>query len=57
MMRLASERFSVKPCPRVLVGAAALLFVFSATRHEINRLEGGIMLVLFVVYYLAVFVP
>ncbi|MBQ6130374.1 calcium/sodium antiporter [Candidatus Saccharibacteria bacterium] len=41
----------------MLVGAAALLFVFSATRHEINRLEGGIMLVLFVVYYLAVFVP
>lgn len=39
-----------------LIGSAALIFVFSATRHEINRREGAVMLALFVAYYTAVFV-
>ena len=39
-----------------LVGSAALLFFFSASRHEINRREGAVMLALFVAYYSAVFI-
>ena len=41
----------------MLVVSAALLFIFSVTRHEVNRLEGGLMLALFAIYYLAVFIP
>ena len=39
-----------------LVGSAALLFVFSVTNHKINRLEGGLMLLMFATYYTLVFV-
>ena len=35
---------------RALVGSAALLFVFSVTNHKINRLEGGLMLLMFATY-------
>jgi cation:H+ antiporter len=38
-----------------LVGSAAILFIFSATNHKINRVEGALMLVAFVVYYTLVF--
>ena len=38
-----------------LVGSAALLFVFSATNHKINRVEGAMMLLMFAVYYTLVF--
>ena len=38
-----------------LVGSAAILFVFSATNHKINRLEGALLLVAFGVYYTLVF--
>ena len=38
-----------------LVGSAALLFVFSATNHKINRVEGAMMLAAFGVYYTLVF--
>ena len=38
-----------------LVGSAALLFVFSATNHKINRVEGAMMLLMFGVYYTLVF--
>ena len=41
----------------VLISSALLLFIFSVTRHEVNRIEGGLMLVLFTVYYVAVFIP
>jgi len=40
-----------------LIASALLLFIFSVTRHEINRIEGELMLVLFTVYYVAVFIP
>ena len=39
-----------------LVGSAGLLFVFSVTNHKINRIEGGLMLLMFAVYYTLVFV-
>lgn len=39
-----------------LVGSAALLFVFSVTNHKINRIEGGLMLLMFATYYTLVFV-
>jgi len=39
-----------------LVGSAALLFIFSVTNHKINRLEGALMLLMFVTYYTLVFV-
>lgn len=39
-----------------LVGSASLLFVFSVTNHKINRLEGGMMLLMFATYYTLVFV-
>ena len=39
-----------------LVGSAALLFIFSVTNHKINRLEGGLMLLMFTAYYALVFV-
>ena len=38
-----------------LVGSAALLFIFSATNHKINRVEGAMMLLMFGVYYTLVF--
>jgi cation:H+ antiporter len=38
-----------------LVGSAAILFIFSATNHKINRVEGALMLAAFVVYYTLVF--
>ena len=38
-----------------LVGSAAILFVFSATNHKINRIEGAMMLLAFGVYYMLVF--
>jgi len=38
-----------------LVGSAAILFIFSATNHKINRVEGALMLAAFVVYYALVF--
>ena len=39
-----------------LVGSAALLFIFSATNHKINRVEGAMMLLMFGVYYTLVFI-
>ena len=39
-----------------LVGSAALLFVFSITNHKVNRVEGGLMLLMFATYYTLVFV-
>ncbi len=39
-----------------LVGSAALLFIFSITNHKINRVEGGLMLLMFATYYTLVFV-
>ena len=39
-----------------LVGSAALLFIFSVTNHKINRVEGGLMLLMFATYYTLVFV-
>jgi len=39
-----------------LVGSAALLFIFSITNHKINRVEGGLMLLMFATYYALVFV-
>lgn len=39
-----------------LVGSAGLLFVFSVTNHKINRVEGGLMLLMFATYYTLVFV-
>ncbi len=38
-----------------LVGSAAILFIFSATNHKINRVEGALLLAAFVVYYTLVF--
>lgn len=35
----------------MLVASAVLLFAFSATTKKVNRVEGGLMLVLFVAYY------
>ena len=39
-----------------LIGSAVLLFIFSLTKHKITRLEGGMMLAAFLVYYGLVFV-
>ncbi|MBR3131445.1 calcium/sodium antiporter [Candidatus Saccharibacteria bacterium] len=39
-----------------LVGSAALLFIFSITNHKVNRVEGGLMLLMFATYYTLVFV-
>ena len=39
-----------------LIGSAVLLFVFSATKHKISRVEGGLMLLAFLVYYSLVFI-
>ena len=39
-----------------LVGSAALLFIFSVTNHKINRIEGGLMLLMFATYYTLVFI-
>ena len=38
-----------------LVGSAVLLFIFSLTKHKISRLEGGLMLASFLIYYGLVF--
>lgn len=40
----------------MLVASAALLFVFAASTRKINRVEGAIMLVLFVAYYSVVLI-
>lgn len=40
----------------MLIGSAFLLFIFSKTNRNINRLEGILMLVAFAVYYICVFV-
>ena len=39
----------------MLVGSAALLYVFCKTRHKISRAEGWIMLLAFVAYYVTIF--
>lgn len=39
-----------------LIGSAGLLFIFSVTNHKINRLEGGMMLLMFATYYTLVFI-
>ena len=40
----------------MLVGSAILLYIFSKTEHKISRREGIFMLLVFVVYYAAVFI-
>lgn len=40
----------------VLVFSAVLLWVFSITQHKITRLEGGMMLAAFCVYYATIFI-
>ena len=40
----------------MLVGSSILLFIFSSGTRKITRFEGATMLIVFVVYYVAVFV-
>ncbi len=40
----------------LLIGSAFLLFVFSETKRTVTRLEGFLMLTIFVIYYVLVFV-
>ncbi len=40
----------------LLFGSALLLFIFAETSKKINKLEGSLMLLVFVIYYLLVFV-
>lgn len=40
----------------MLVGSAFLLFVFSETSKRISKVEGTLMLIVFVIYYTLVFV-
>lgn len=40
----------------MLVGSACLLFVFSKTSKKITKIEGALMLILFVIYYSLIFV-
>ncbi len=40
----------------VLVGSALLLFIFSKTSKRINKVEGYLMLITFIIYYALIFV-
>lgn len=40
----------------MLIGSAFLLFIFAESRRKITRVEGALMLLVFVIYYLLVFV-
>lgn len=40
----------------MLIVSAAILYIFSTTSRKITRLEGGLMLALFVIYYTLIFI-
>ena len=40
----------------MLVGSSLLLFIFAFTKKNINRIEGALLLISFIVYYVLVFV-
>ena len=39
-----------------LIGSTIILYIFSKTSKKITRIEGIIMLVLFIIYYIVVFI-